>query len=170
MTLDEIRQVIEGEVLVEPPYTLDLDTAGASDLMSDILLFARPNILLITGLTNPQVMRTAEMAEIPAVLFVRHKHPPKETLALAREMGIGKVLAVANKVASEREEELIRQRLSEGTPGVPLAAVIRYHKALRESDLTGEAVYRACPELLEEVGTLLDNLGGSAAGEVASEQ
>ncbi len=93
MTLDEICRVIEGEVLVEPPYTLDLDTAGASDLMSDILLFAKPNILLITGLTNPQVMRTAEMAEIPAVLFVRHKYPPKETLALAREMGIAVVLS-----------------------------------------------------------------------------
>lgn len=93
MTLDEILEIVEGEMLVEPPYTLDLERAGASDLMSDILIFIKPNMLLITGLTNPQVIRTAEMAETPAILFVRHKHPPDETLALAREMGIAVMLS-----------------------------------------------------------------------------
>lgn len=139
------------------------------------LVLRRREVVLIDLEAGLEHLGRATTQGIDAMLVVvepslRSLATGMEIARLAREMGIGKVLAVANKVASEREEELIRQRLSEGAPGVPLAAVIRYHKALRESDLTGEAVYRACPELLEEVGTLLDNLGGSAAGEVASEQ
>lgn len=93
MTLNEILEAAEAELLVEPAYNLDVEFAGASDLMSDILVFTRPNMLIITGLTNPQAIRTADMAEAPAVLFVRGKYPPKETLKLAEEMGIGVMLS-----------------------------------------------------------------------------
>lgn len=93
MTLDEILEATEAELLVEPPYNFDLEAACASDLMSDVLLFTKPSMLLITGLTNPQSIRTADMAEAPAVLFVRGKHPPVETLELAEEMGIAVLLS-----------------------------------------------------------------------------
>ncbi|MGC9349056.1 MAG: hypothetical protein ACP5JG_13005 [Anaerolineae bacterium] len=93
MTLNEILEAAAAELLVEPAYTLDVEFAGASDLMSDILVFTRSNMLLITGLTNPQAIRTADMAESPAVLFVRGKYPPRETLELAEEMGIAVMLS-----------------------------------------------------------------------------
>lgn len=80
-------------MLVEPPYNIDLESACASDLMSDVLIFTKPNMLLITGLTNPQAIRTADMAEAPAVIFVRGKYPPPETLELAEEMGIGVLMS-----------------------------------------------------------------------------
>ena len=62
--------------------------ACGADLMSDVLAFTHAGTLLLTGLTNPQVVRTAEMAEIVAIVFVRGKLPPPETVALAEEKGI----------------------------------------------------------------------------------
>ncbi len=56
--------------------------------MSDVLAFAKGGSLLLTGLTNPQVIRTVEMMDIPAILFVRGKMPLKETIDLAKSKGI----------------------------------------------------------------------------------
>mgnify|MGYP006293488865 FL=1 len=93
MNLNEVIEATEAEMLVEPAFTVDLEAACASDLMSDVLVFTKPNMLLVTGLTNPQAIRTADMAEAPAVLFVRGKYPPPETLTLADEMGIAVMLS-----------------------------------------------------------------------------
>jgi hypothetical protein len=71
--------VVHGEADVQVQYGL------SADLMSDVLRFGREGMLLITGLTNPQVVRTAEMIGLPALLFVRAKLPPPETVQLARE-------------------------------------------------------------------------------------
>ena len=59
-----------------------------ADLMSDVLAFTHEGTLLMSGLTNPQVVRTAEMADVRAIVFVRGKIPPAETVALAKEKGI----------------------------------------------------------------------------------
>lgn len=67
---------------------LRVDQAFGADLMSDVLRFGGERMLLVTGLINPQVIRTAEMVGIPALLFVRSKLPPPETVALAQEAGI----------------------------------------------------------------------------------
>lgn len=98
MDLKTVLEVIEGELFtppsgLSPAAELDLATmeftcGGAADLMSDVLAFARPDSLLLTGLTHPQVVRTAEMAGILALVFVRGKHPPAETATLAAEVGI----------------------------------------------------------------------------------
>lgn len=93
MTLEEIAGLISGEFLVASPFSIDVDHACSSDLMSDVLVFVKPNMLLITGLTNPQAIRTADMAEAPAIVFVRGKYPPEETLNLAKELGIAVVLS-----------------------------------------------------------------------------
>jgi predicted transcriptional regulator len=89
MTLEEVLRIIEGRVLSRD---VDLGSTVAmacgADLMSDVLAFTHAGTLLLTGLTNPQVVRTAEMAGIKAIVFVRGKHPPRETLALAEEKGI----------------------------------------------------------------------------------
>lgn len=68
--------------------SLTVEFGCGADLMSDVLAFSQPGTLLLTGLTNPQVVRTAEMADVKAIVFVRGKQPPSETVALAREKGI----------------------------------------------------------------------------------
>ncbi len=65
-----------------------VDLACGADLMSDVLAFTHAGTLLLTGLTNPQVVRTAEMAGIKAIVFVRGKMPPPETIALAEKKDI----------------------------------------------------------------------------------
>ena len=93
MNLKEIIDVVDGELLVDAPVTIDILNACCSDLMSDVLLFVKPNMLLVTGLTNPQAVRTADMAEAPVIVFVRGKYPSNETLALAEELGVAVVLS-----------------------------------------------------------------------------
>jgi hypothetical protein len=89
MELKEILAVLAAEEIVKGSRKdLEIRVACGSDLMSDVLAFVKTDSLLLTGLTNPQVVRTAEMAEIIAVCFVRGKRPPSETVALAREKGI----------------------------------------------------------------------------------
>lgn len=70
------------------PQAVEIKAAYSSDLMSDVLSFCKSSTLLLTGLTNPQSVRTAEMSEIAAVCFVHGKHPPEETVELARKNGI----------------------------------------------------------------------------------
>lgn len=89
MKLAMIREMLEADALAAPDdLEKEVKMAGGSDLMSDVLSFMKPGSLLLTGLTNPQCVRTAEMAEIVALCFVRSKKPPKETIDLAREKGV----------------------------------------------------------------------------------
>ncbi len=88
MTPEEIVATIEGELLFDSGRLLELEYAFSSDLMSDVLAYAHSGMLMITGLTHRQAIRTAEMADIPAILFVRGKYPSEQILALAREVGI----------------------------------------------------------------------------------
>jgi len=53
--------------------------------MSDVLAFAAPAVLLLTGLTNVQIFRTAQMLDIPSIVFVRGKMPNEALLKLAKE-------------------------------------------------------------------------------------
>ncbi|MFQ6092913.1 MAG: hypothetical protein ACE5OR_09555 [bacterium] len=76
MVLQDIKAVLDAEVLAgEGSLGIEVTAAKASDLMSDVLTLADPGALLITGLTNVQVLRTAEVAELSAVVFVRGKRP-----------------------------------------------------------------------------------------------
>lgn len=67
---------------------VDISTACGSDLLSDVLAFVKDQSLLLTGLVNAQVIRTAEMMDIMAICFVRGKEPTDEIIDLAREKGI----------------------------------------------------------------------------------
>jgi predicted transcriptional regulator len=88
--LREIISIVEGELLFSEGVDLDMEIecAAASDLMSDVLAFAESGSVLLTGLVNPQAVRTAEMADILAIVFVRGKQPPQETVDLAKEKGL----------------------------------------------------------------------------------
>ena len=84
MTLDEVRKTLEAEIVVGSALNeIDVELGCGADLMSDVLAFAKPGSLLLTGLTNTQVIRTAEMADVVAICFVRGKTPPEDTVALA---------------------------------------------------------------------------------------
>lgn len=86
MKLTDIIKLVDGTILT-PDLNLNINIHGGygADLMSDVLAASQPNAVLLTGLTNPQVVRTAQMADFRAIIFVRGKQPQAETLALARE-------------------------------------------------------------------------------------
>jgi predicted transcriptional regulator len=89
MELQAVVSLLDAEVVSRQRDLWQVVSAGAgADLMSDVLAFAQPDSLLLTGLTNLQVVRTAEMAGIQAIVFVRGKVPPEETIRLAEETGI----------------------------------------------------------------------------------
>ncbi len=89
MKLDEVRQILDAEVVVGADQMhKEVFTAFGADLMSDVLAYARPGTMLVTGLTNPQVIRTSEILDIAAIIIVRGKVPPPETVRLAEELKI----------------------------------------------------------------------------------
>jgi predicted transcriptional regulator len=80
----EVLNILEAEVILDKEWLRGvISTVYGSDLMSDILSFSKPNSLLLTGLINPQTIRTAEMVEIAVICFIHGKHPHKETVELA---------------------------------------------------------------------------------------
>ena len=85
MILEDVRRILEAEVLVgDDLLDKEVIMACGSDLMSDVLSFVKSKAILLTGLTNPQVVRTAEMADILAVCFVRGKKPGNDTMEIAK--------------------------------------------------------------------------------------
>ena len=89
MTLGDMVDVLHAKVLVgEEKLDTPALTACCSDLMSDVLAFVKDQAVLLTGLCNPQVIRTAEMIDMKCVLFVRDKNPTPEMLELAEDAGI----------------------------------------------------------------------------------
>ncbi|HHY47702.1 MAG TPA: hypothetical protein GX506_10455 [Firmicutes bacterium] len=90
MTLAEVRDILEAEVLTGEENLDDIEVPRGCgcDLMSDVLAFAERRTLLLTGLTNAQVIRTAEMNDLAAIVFVRGKRPPCEVIEMAKERGI----------------------------------------------------------------------------------
>ena len=89
MKLKEIKRILDAEVIAGAGLLeTDVEMACGSDLMSDVLSFMKSESLLLTGLTNPQVVRTAEMADLAAVCFVRGKRPDRETIKMADSKNI----------------------------------------------------------------------------------
>ncbi len=89
MKLKRIKEILEAEVLVgEDSLDIEVQKVCGADLLSDVLTFTKPDSLLLIGLTHPQVIRTAEIADVKAVCFVRGKRPPAETIELAKKGNI----------------------------------------------------------------------------------
>ncbi len=87
MKLQDVMELVEAK-LICGPLEANIDVAFASDLMSDVLAFAIDDGLLVTGLSNVQTIRTAEMAGISYILFVRSKKVTPTMKMLAEEHGI----------------------------------------------------------------------------------
>jgi predicted transcriptional regulator len=85
----EVQKILDAEVLVgAEKLDMEVHTAFGADLMSDVLAFADSGCLLLTGLTNPQIIRTAHVLDIAAIILVRGKRPPPETIRAASDKNI----------------------------------------------------------------------------------
>lgn len=89
MRISEIKDILEAEVIFgEHLLEKEASSAFGSDMMSDVLAFAKERSVLLTGLVNPQAIRTALMLDMPCVVFVRAKKLTDEVIELAKESGI----------------------------------------------------------------------------------
>ena len=89
MRLSEIVDTLDATLLIgEDNLDKDIRTCGASDLMSDVLAAVCEGCILLTGLTTVQVIRTAIIAGVGAVAFVRGKKPPREVVEMATAQGL----------------------------------------------------------------------------------
>jgi predicted transcriptional regulator len=89
MKISEIRDLLNAEILTdESTLTHEVSSACCSDMMSDVLAYVKDQGVLITGLVNPQVIRTANMMDMVCIVFVRSKKPTDDMVALAQEFGI----------------------------------------------------------------------------------
>ncbi len=86
MNIRDLIRLIDG-TLITTPANLNREIKGGfgADLMSDVLASIQPEAVLVTGLCNPQVVRTAQMSDVAAIVLVRGKQPMDETLRLANE-------------------------------------------------------------------------------------
>ncbi len=111
MKLSEILAEVKAKVITgeEKVNELEFEYISASDLMSEVLAIARPGMVLLTGLTTPQVVRTAEVVGIQAVIIVRKDTLPSETVEMARACGI--VLAVTKMTMFEACGRLYNKKL-----------------------------------------------------------
>ena len=89
MILEDVKRILEAKVIVGGELLhKEVKMACGCDLMSDVLTFVKSESILLTGLTNPQVVRTAEMADLQAICFVRGKKPGQETIEMAEAKNI----------------------------------------------------------------------------------
>lgn len=88
MKLREVVEILDATLISGNDLDMEIVSACGSDLMSDVMAYVKENVLLLTGLVSPQVVRTAEMMDIKAVVFVRGKVPGQNIVELAEEKGI----------------------------------------------------------------------------------
>lgn len=89
MKIREISEKLCADIVCgEDQLDSEVFTACSSDMMSDVLAFVKDQAVLLTGLVNPQVIRTAEMMDMRCIVFVRRKIPTEEMIRLACEAGI----------------------------------------------------------------------------------
>ena len=83
MQVKDIIDILKCQVLIEGDLEQEVKTACGSDMMSDVLAFVKDQSVLLTGLMNPQVVRTAEMMDMHCIIFVRGKPVNQQVLDLA---------------------------------------------------------------------------------------
>ncbi|MBR5817627.1 MAG: hypothetical protein IKY62_03165 [Clostridia bacterium] len=89
MKISTIKELLDAKTLAcEENLGKHVYSACGCDLMSDVLAYVKDQAVLLTGLVNPQVIRTAVMMDMVCIVFVRSKAPSEEMLALARDAGI----------------------------------------------------------------------------------
>ena len=111
MKIREIKDLLDATLLAgEDSLEHEVASACCSDMMSDVLAYVKDQGVLITGLINPQVIRTANMMDMVCIVFARGKVPTEEMVELARESGI--VVMCTKKRAFEASGILYLEGLS----------------------------------------------------------
>ena len=86
MTVQDIKEILNADVLAGADFLdREVHSACGSDMMSDVLAFVKDQSVLITGLCNPQAIRTAEMMDIVCLIFVRGKSPDENMISMAED-------------------------------------------------------------------------------------
>ena len=89
MKISEVARILEAKVAAgEEMLDTEVDSAFSSDMMSDVLAFSKDQPVLLTGLNNPQSVRTALMMDMDCVIFVRGKYPAPDIINLASQSRI----------------------------------------------------------------------------------
>ena len=89
MKISEIKSILDAELICGEKFTSnEVFTACGSDMMSDVLAYVKEQAVLLSGLVNPQVVRTAEMMDMKCIVFVRGKQPDDDIIDLAIERDI----------------------------------------------------------------------------------
>ena len=88
MTVADVGRILGAKVISGSMLDTEVHNACGSDMMSDVLAFVKDQSVLLTGLVNPQVVRTAEMMDMVCIVFVRGKEPGEDIVNLARERDI----------------------------------------------------------------------------------
>lgn len=89
MAQREVKEALDAEVIVgHDQLDLEVTKGGCSDMMSDVLVYCTAGSLLLTGLNNPQIVHTASIIDLAAIVMVRRKHPFSETIQLAEKLRI----------------------------------------------------------------------------------
>ena len=86
MKIINIKELLDAEIICGEEYLgKHVYSACGSDMMSDVLAYVKDQAVLLTGLVNSQVIRTAEMMDMVCIVFVRSKSPNEEMIVLAKE-------------------------------------------------------------------------------------
>ncbi|MCI9273699.1 MAG: hypothetical protein HFE39_07065 [Clostridiales bacterium] len=88
MIVRDIIKILEADIITAADLDVEVKTACGSDMMSDVLAYVKDQSVLLTGLLNPQVVRTAEMMDMRCIVFVRGKVPDQSVIDLAKDMDI----------------------------------------------------------------------------------
>lgn len=89
MKVNEIKEILNARVICGEEFMeREVFTACGSDMMSDVLAYVKEQAVLLSGLVNPQVVRTAEMMDMQCIVFVRGKNPDESIIELARDRDI----------------------------------------------------------------------------------
>lgn len=88
MVVKDLIDILKAKVILEGDLDAEIKTACGSDMMSDVLAYVKDQSVLLTGLVNPQVVRTAEMMDMLCIIFVRGKEPNQDIINLARTRDI----------------------------------------------------------------------------------
>ena len=116
MTVAEAVKIMDGQFFSgEDKAGLEIASACGADLMSDVMAFVKDRVLLLTGLVNPQVIRTAELLDIHAIIFVRGKSPSRDMLDMAEESDI--ILGGTKLPCSSPAANSTKRALKPGAPG-----------------------------------------------------
>ncbi len=85
MKVKDILEILKGELIIgKDKLHEEVNLIGAADMMSDVLALSKPGMLVLTGNTSAQAVRTAIVTDLIGLIFVRGKEIPPETINMAK--------------------------------------------------------------------------------------